>query len=71
MNHRHLWRINKQSLQGITGSKSDSSAHDKNGEPEKSQRKPFLIFYEAELVKYVKYMSRTGHTPCWIREICQ
>ena len=40
-----------------------------NGAPNKSGRKPFLTsFEEEELVKYIKYMSKTGHpvTPCWV-----
>ena len=34
----------------------------KNGEPNKSGRKPYLTYYEpGELVKYVTYKSRTEH----------
>ena len=33
-----------------------------NGQPNKTGRKPYLTYNEAgELVKYVKYKSRTGH----------
>ena len=33
----------------------------KNGEPNKSGCKPYFTYYEeGELVKYVKYKSRTG-----------
>ena len=43
----------------------------KNGKPKPRGRKPFLTADEEnQIVKYTKYMSRTGYpvTPSWVRE---